>query len=369
MFNVIHQMYMQDEKQKAESLINYWNSRRQHVAWSHKRHRVLHENGGTTHFFDKTTRMCPYPLHPKRFAIASMLIDNSNKKDLHFYELGAAKLASSIHMWSPHVLSLVDLVLIIATDNTTMNIDTKLLQNAGWNLCYTTIIASPSNDMKTFNRYLQANLYSKLRMWQLEEYDAVLSIDTDVLVISELDVLLHKYYMFMNQKNFTLAAVGDGLLSPCQNELQRNGDVNFNGGVLLLKPDRVVFSHLISAMDMQSYTKQLAEQSLLNHLYPIGKFYQLPYRFNMQVGNIQCGHRVQDANILHFIGVPKPWSLRRGMFSCAFYDLHCWRSHSGFFHMPLGVYLAGTTHMNLVWEMIPLMVKNNNVVGRVLDGF
>lgn len=257
------------------------------------------------------------------------------------------------------MLDLADLVLLIAADNSTLSVfsvDESLLQNAGWNLCYTTIIESPSNDILNINRFLQAHMFSRLRMWQLVQYDAVLSIDVDAIVISDISILFDRHYSIMQKRNLTLGAVGDGLLLPCTNAHPRHSASNFNAGVLLLQPDINTFERLVETINSQAYTRQLAEQSLLNHVYSFRQYYQLPYTFNTHLGNIYCNQRVRDASILHYIGAPKPWSLRRGLLSCAPYDLNCWKTHVGFCNMPLGAYLAGTTHMSLAWEMIPIKV-------------
>ena len=344
-----YEFYMQDQKMKAESEINHWNNRRDRVKWRDESDYV----DMTVSISKQTLQICPNIRQRKRFAITSMLTHAQNKEDIRFYETGAAKLASSIHLWSPQVLSLADLLLLIALDNSTHSLspfDESLLQNAGWSLCYTTII--DSNRLDPTNRYLQAHMFSRLRMWQLVEYDAVLSIDVDTIVISDISILFIRHFTRMQTRNLTLGAVGDGRLFPCTHVYP---PTNFNAGVLLLQPNMTTFTHLVNTVNSTVYSKQYAEQSLLNHVYPAHQYYQLPYTFNTNTRNIHCNQRVRNASILHYT-YPKPWSLRRGLFSCAPYDLNCWKAQTGFMNMPVGTYLEGTTHMSLAWEMIPLAV-------------
>tara|TARA_B100001142_G_scaffold74591_1_gene75288 strand:- start:2517 stop:3629 length:1113 start_codon:yes stop_codon:yes gene_type:complete len=350
-FKASYEIYMQDQVLKAQLEIRHWNTRRTRAEWVFENNHI--------HTPTRPLHLCPSVQQRKRFAIASMLTRTQNKEDFYFYQLGAAKLASSIHLWSPHVLGLVDLVLLIATDNAThpaLSVNESLLHNAGWSLCHTAIIESPDNDMLSMNRFLQAHMFSRLRMWQLIQYDAVLSIDVDAIVISDISILFVRHYPIMKRRNLTLGAVGDGLLLPCTNANARRSATNFNAGVILLQPDMNTFRRLVNTIHSQAYTKEMAEQSLLNHVYSVRQYYQLPYTFNTHLGNIYCNERVKDASILHYIGAPKPWSLRRGFLSCAPYDLNCWKTHVAFCNMPLGAYLAGTTHMSLAWEMIPTAV-------------
>ena len=279
-----------------------------------------------------------------------MLTIIADEKEFRLYELAAAKLATSVHLWSPGVLAITDLLLLLP-QSPTADLplpDTQLLQTAGWQLCHTSIIQFAENG--TSSRFLHTHMFSRLRLWQLHEYDAVLSLDIDTIVVGDLSLLFSKHLARMHRRNLTIAAAHDGLQHPCLSKPR------FNAGVLLLTPNPRLFSRLTQAMHDQ-FDHTMAEQSLLNHVYAPHSFVPLPYAYNTQVGNALCAsNAMHDARILHFT-YPKPWSMRRSVFSCAWNDWHCLDSHMGFAWTDLGAYVHGSTHLCLLWEMLPTSVN------------
>lgn len=98
--------------------------------------------------------------------------------------------------------------------------------------------------------------YTKLRIWSLIQYDRVLYLDADTLVIRDINELLTGT-IFDDDQDSLLAAVEDvwqGQIGP-----------NFNAGVLLIRPNQTIFDDMLVKMhDMAAYGSYWAEQGFLN---------------------------------------------------------------------------------------------------------
>ena len=204
-----------------------------------------------------------------RFAIVSLLTEDASS----LYTQSAIKLARSIRRW--HSSDHLDLVMMI-TDGFgitqqkpfVLHHDIDRLQAAGWSVvCRVPIIEHPAPSRES--RFHTAKLYSKLNLWGLQEYDALLYMDVDTLMLRECSRVFTVHYPAMLRSNHELAAVRD---RPAV--LERN----FNAGVLLVIPRRPVHN-LIARINDTHHEKSWAEQGLLNVLYK-DRFYELSYIYN-----------------------------------------------------------------------------------------
>lgn len=98
--------------------------------------------------------------------------------------------------------------------------------------------------------------YTKLRVWSMIDYDRVLYLDADTLVIDNIDELLTGI-IYENHHSGLIGAVEDvwqGQIGP-----------NFNAGVLLLQPNMSIFNDMLVKMhNMAAYGSYWAEQGFLN---------------------------------------------------------------------------------------------------------
>jgi lipopolysaccharide biosynthesis glycosyltransferase len=145
--------------------------------------------------------------------------------------------------------------------------------------------------------------YTKLKLWTFTEYERVVYIDSDCVVVGDLTGLLDL------TSDAQLAAVGD-----VWDEI--NGfDQNFNAGVLSLIPNETTYETILSYVDRSDlFNTEMAEQGLLNYLFGY-QIYRLPYVYNM---NLAMYHSTRwpllrkvwnsllpDARIIHYtIGKP-----------------------------------------------------------------
>lgn len=169
-------------------------------------------------------------------------------------------------------------------------------------------------------------VWTKLRAWQLTEYERVVFLDADMLVLQNMDEL------------FTLD-LGDDLLAACHacrcnpNKIASypaswqpefchytwqergepapaNVDYYLNGGFLVLKPDNHLFEQLserIAAIDdLSAY--QFSEQDLLNEFFA-DRWKPLSYIYNaLKTLPFQHSQLWQEDEVknLHYI-LAKPW--------------------------------------------------------------
>ena len=118
------------------------------------------------------------------------------------YVCGAIALAQSILQTN----STKDLILL--ADDSISPKSIRGLKAAGWKIKLIERIRSPHAKKGAYNEYN----YSKLRIWQLTEYDKVIFIDADLIVLKNLD----KFFSYPQ-----LSAVG-------------NDKYMFNSGLILI---------------------------------------------------------------------------------------------------------------------------------------
>jgi len=98
--------------------------------------------------------------------------------------------------------------------------------------------------------------YTKLRIWSMIGYDRVLYLDADTLVIRNINELLTGTIFEDNQ---------DSLLGAVEDVWQGQIGPNFNGGVLLIRPNQTIFNDMLIKMhNMAAYGSYWAEQGFLN---------------------------------------------------------------------------------------------------------
>ncbi|XP_066384023.1 UDP-glucuronate:xylan alpha-glucuronosyltransferase 2-like isoform X2 [Miscanthus floridulus] len=218
---------------------------------------------------------------PRREAYATVLHSSDT------YLCGAIVLAQSIRRAG----STRDLVLL--HDHTVSKPALRALTAAGWTPRRIKRIRNPRAARGTYNEYN----YSKFRLWQLSDYDRVVFVDADILVLRSLDAL----FAFPQ-----LTAVGnDGSL--------------FNSGVMVIEPSACTFDALIrDRRTIRSYNG--GDQGFLNEVFVW--WHRLPRRVNYlknfwanTTGERALKERMFRADpaevwSIHYLGM-KPWTCYR----------------------------------------------------------
>ncbi|KAL8205958.1 hypothetical protein R6Q57_009509 [Mikania cordata] len=193
------------------------------------------------------------------------------------YVCGAIALAQSILQTN----SSKDLVLL--ADNSISPKSLTGLKAAGWKIKLIERIRSPRAKKGAYNEYN----YSKLRIWQLTEYDKVMFIDSDLIVLKNLDA-------FFGYPQ--LSAVG-------------NDKYMFNSGLILIEPSQCMFNALMEKIfTFGSYNG--GDQGFLNEAFTW--WHRLHSRVNhLKVFNEHDQLMIErempdDLYTIHFLGL-KPW--------------------------------------------------------------
>ncbi|KAI5658879.1 hypothetical protein M9H77_27672 [Catharanthus roseus] len=191
------------------------------------------------------------------------------------YVCGAIALAQSLIKSN----TTKDLILL-ADDHISQN-SLKVLVESGWKIKKIKRIRSSNAPKNAYNEWN----YSKLRIWQLTEYDKVMFIDSDLLVLRNLD----EFFLYPQ-----ISAVwNDGFL--------------FNSGLMLIEPSECTFKKLMSKrFKVASYNG--GDQGFLNEVFTW--WHRWPARLNFLKffsNESDTEHKIPgDLYAIHYLGL-KPW--------------------------------------------------------------
>jgi len=161
------------------------------------------------------------------------------------------------------------------------------------------------NDERNF-KYM----YTKLRIFEMIEYDKIVYFDADMIVCNNIEALFDVPHM---------SAVVAGGLYP-GNESWRY----FNAGLLVVEPDKDLFDRLISSIN-QLPSNDGSDQGFLHSFYkdwPLNQTLHLDHKFNVPSFYIDEYCKLSDYNflykkrsldtnisIIHYWGPCKPWEI------------------------------------------------------------
>ncbi|GFP92983.1 UDP-glucuronate:xylan alpha-glucuronosyltransferase 2 [Phtheirospermum japonicum] len=229
----------------------------------------------------KTQGLSSIKSAPTREAYATVLHSSEN------YVCGAIALAQSLLRTGTQR----DLLLLL--DTSIPQSKRVALSRAGWKLRLIERIRNPRAQKNTYNEYN----YSKFRLWQLTDYDKIIFIDSDVIVLRSLDVL------------FTF---------PQMSATGNDGSI-FNSGIMVIEPSNCTFGMLMHRRkEIVSYNG--GDQGFLNEVF--AWWHRLPRRVNYlknfwsnssaeaAVKNQMFGSDPPGVYSIHFLGL-KPWACYR----------------------------------------------------------
>ncbi|GLU04274.1 hypothetical protein SLE2022_214330 [Rubroshorea leprosula] len=184
-----------------------------------------------------------------------------------------------------------DLVLLI--DKSISAPKREALAAAGWKIRFIKRIRNPRAEKGSYNEYN----YSKFRLWQLTDYNKVIFIDADILVLRNLDLLFHFPQM---------TATGNDVWI-------------FNSGIMVIEPSNCTFKMLMeNRREIVSYNG--GDQGFLNEIFVW--WHRLPRRVNF-LKNFWANNTVETGlknqlfgadppkvYSIHYLGL-KPWMCYR----------------------------------------------------------
>jgi hypothetical protein len=169
------------------------------------------------------------------------------------------------------------------------------LTQLGWCVRPAEPIPNPASERQLFPRF--ASAYTKLRAWEQVEFDRVVLLDADTLVLQNVDDLFERH---------GFAACPDFFLPD-----------RFNSGVMVLEPSAEVFRGMLEALP-RAATYDGGDQGFLNSYYP--DWYAMPVEHRLPIGYNMAnfiyqflrGHEAlratleRETKIVHYL-VQKPW--------------------------------------------------------------
>lgn len=218
-----------------------------------------------------------YSGNPKREAYATIL------HSAEFYVCGAIAVAQSIRLTGSNR----DLVILV--DATIIPEHREGLQAAGWKLRQIERIRNPKAERDAYNEWN----YSKFRLWQLTDYDKIIFIDADLLILRNIDFLFGMPEITATGNNATL----------------------FNSGVMVIEPSNCTFQLLMDHIsDIESYNG--GDQGFLNEIFTW--WHRMPKHMNFlkhfwssdaeekELKTYLFGADPPILYVLHYLG-NKPW--------------------------------------------------------------
>lgn len=202
----------------------------------------------------------------------------------HAYVCGAITAAQSIRMAG----STRDLVILV--DKTISEYHRGGLEAAGWKIHTIERIRNPKAERDAYNEWN----YSKFRLWQLTDYDKIIFIDADLLILRNIDFLFEMP---------EISAIG-------------NNATLFNSGVMVIEPSNCTFQLLMDHInEIESYNG--GDQGYLNEIFTW--WHRIPKHMNFlkhfwegdEEEKKEMKTRLFGADppvlyVLHYLGL-KPW--------------------------------------------------------------
>ncbi|PQQ21867.1 putative UDP-glucuronate:xylan alpha-glucuronosyltransferase 3 [Prunus yedoensis var. nudiflora] len=144
----------------------------------------------------------------------------------HVYVCGAIAAAQSIRMAG----STRDLVILV--DETITEYHRGGLEAAGWKIHTIQRIRNPKAEPEAYNEWN----YSKFRLWQLTDYDKIIFIDADMLILRNIDFLFQMPEISATGNDASLFNSGVMVVEPSNCTFQLlmdhvNEIVSYNGGI------------------------------------------------------------------------------------------------------------------------------------------
>lgn len=214
------------------------------------------------------------PIRAPRVAYATVLHSSEA------YVCGAIALAQSILQLFKRQPHKPNPDLILLADDSIGPKSTKGLQAAGWKIKRIKRILSPFAKKNSYNRWN----YSKLQLWKLTEYDKIIFIDADLLVLRN----IHDFSFYPQ-------------LSAAPNDLSL-----FNSGLMVIEPSECMFDDMMQKrFSVKSYNG--GDQGFLNEIFTW--WHRLPSKLNYLKFHERYAEKeseLEGVYAIHYLGV-KPW--------------------------------------------------------------
>lgn len=220
-------------------------------------------------------------------------------------------LGKSIMIYSNLPCSVQRICLVIQGTHLSQQ-ELNTLSSVGWTILFVPeIVNIPRINASNINDIHYVQLPTKLLIFNLTQYQGVLYLDADTLVLGDLNTLFFQAIPEMAISNLNIAWV--------RNHGDAMGGNVFNADVLLVRPSNKLFLSIMDYLHHRSYRPAFAEQGVLNVFF-LGEQFELSAKFNMHTqiptenASLYASIR-DDVRIFHSTQVKPTYH---------FYLLQCW---------------------------------------------
>ena len=254
-----------------------------------------------------TALLCPTIVHAGNFtsrhAIVTVLTNISDE-----YLQLAIVLGYSITMYSD-VDNRVDRIIVTPFGDDLRDTVKQKLEFAGWTLVQMPAIPPPASvNVDTVKHARYVGCFSKLHVFNMTQYDAILYLDADTMLCGNIMELFTYYAPRMQKHGVHLAMARDSISDA-------NADATFNAGVMLVRPSRTLTEELISNPHSVTFDHAFSEQGLLTAVFNTTHYihaesaykqlHVLPQKFNLMAHIASTDQALwqktrKDARIFHF---------------------------------------------------------------------
>ncbi|KAK7269327.1 hypothetical protein RIF29_22051 [Crotalaria pallida] len=228
-----------------------------------------------------TLKMYNSSVHIPRLAYVTVLHSSEA------YVCGAIALAQSIiKLQTNNTKDGRNIDLLLLADDSIGPNSIKGLEASGWKIKHIQRILNPFAQKGSYNEWN----YSKLRIWQLTMYDKIIFLDSDLLVLKNID---------------------DFFIYP-QLSAAPNDKILFNSGLMVIEPSMCMFEHLMNqSLKVKPYNG--GDQGFLNEVFTW--WHRFPRKLNYlksfsDEGNNNNEIPNEDLYVMHYLGI-KPWDCYR----------------------------------------------------------
>jgi alpha-N-acetylglucosamine transferase len=150
--------------------------------------------------------------------------------------------------------------------------------------------------------------FTKLRIWEMIEYESCIYFDLDCLVVGNIDYMFEVHKLFDPTKH---------KIAVSTNYMQGKLLSTFNMGVFVIRPSKAEFDRLVLLKNDRSFKfdATYSEQGFLNQVYK-AQWYELPFEYNANVGVYHLDRplwesKASNVSVIHFT-ISKPWVCEEG---------------------------------------------------------
>ncbi|EKX36709.1 hypothetical protein GUITHDRAFT_78726 [Guillardia theta CCMP2712] len=213
-----------------------------------------------------------------RYAVVTLLTTSD-------YVRLASTLGKSLLLYSQLPCSIDRIALITAESKITGSKITEL-SDAGWEVRTIQTILSPEHiNWNTVNTARYIPLLTKLHIFNMTQYEAVLFLDSDMIALGNIHVLFTDVLPEMKYRKMHMGWVRD-----------QGGTFarTFNTGLLLVLPSTALFTDLMRFVRRGKYDTLFADQGVLNSYFGLTQ-YDIDGRFNVMTNIPQDNATLYDS--------------------------------------------------------------------------